>query len=205
MTYHRPADRYTKKAKAEGYAARSVYKLEEIDRRAKLFRAGMTVLDLGAAPGSWTQFVSQRIGAKGRVVALDRVPLRADIGVAANVEFVLLDVFAGDARSLLPGRRFDLVLSDMAPKATGIRDTDLANSFELASRAVEIAAVLLVPAGSLLVKAFHGDGFEELRAAMRRHFGSVRILKPEASRRESSEVYLLAEGRLPDARPDPPA
>ena len=195
MTYKRDPDRFTKKAKKEGFAARSVYKLEEIDRRLRLLRPGLRVLDLGAAPGSWTQYVGPKVGVRGKVVAVDLNPLRVSIG--PQVKAVVLDVFVAsldDFRALGP---FDLVLSDMAPHTTGIRDVDVAHSVELVERGLEIAEAVLAPGGKFLAKIFQGDGFEEVRAKMRRSFDEVRILKPEASKRESIEIYLAALGRKP--------
>jgi len=192
MPYKRPADRYTQKAQREGFAARSVYKLEEIDRRARLFRAGLRVLDLGAAPGSWVQYVAPRVGARGRVVAVDRLPLR--VPASANVTAVELDVLEAPFEAFEAHGPFDVVLSDMAPSTTGIADGDVARSVELVMRAVTVAEKILSPGGSLLAKIFQGDGFDDVRARMRQRFETVRVIKPEATRRESRELYLLAQG-----------
>ncbi len=195
MPYKRDPDRFTRKAKKEGFAARSVYKLEEIDRRIRLLRPGLRVLDLGAAPGSWTQYAGPKVGARGRIVAVDLNPLRVAIG--PQVTAVQLDVFAASLDEFRALGPFDVVLSDMAPHTTGIRDADVARSCELVERALEIASAVLVPGGKFLAKIFQGDGFEEVRAHMRPLFDDVRILKPEASKRESTEIYLAGIGRKP--------
>jgi 23S rRNA (uridine2552-2'-O)-methyltransferase len=195
MPYKRLPDRYTAKAKREGFAARSVYKLEEIDRRLRLFRPGLRVLDLGAAPGSWTQYIAPKVGSKGRVVALDLNPLR--VPIRPNTTAVQMDVLASPIETIAALGTFDVVVSDMAPHTTGIRDADVANSIELVDRALTIAQAVLVPGGTLLAKVFQGEGFVELRARMRQQFQDVRILKPEASKRESVEIYLAGIGRKP--------
>jgi 23S rRNA (uridine2552-2'-O)-methyltransferase len=193
MPYKRQPDRYTARAKKEGFAARSIYKLEEIDRRVRLFRPGQRVLDLGAAPGSWTQYVAPKVGAKGKVVALDLNPLR--VVVPAHVTALQLNVLEAPLDEIAALGVFDVVISDMAPHTTGIRDADSANSAELVSRATDIAARVLVPGGKLLAKIFQGAEFVEVRAKMRQFFDEVRIIKPEASKRESVEIYLVGIGR----------
>lgn len=193
MPYKRPPDRFTVRAKKEGFAARSVYKLEEIDRRVQLFRPGLRVLDLGAAPGSWTQYVAPKVGARGRVVALDLEPLR--VPVPPQVQAQQLDVLAAPLDDFAALGPFDVVISDMAPHTTGIRDTDVAASHELVERAIDIATRVLVPGGKMLAKIFQGEGFERIRAKMREHFAEVRVIKPEASRKQSTEIYLVGIGR----------
>lgn len=193
MPYKRVPDHFTHKAKKEGFAARSVYKLEEIDRRVRLLRPGARVLDLGAAPGSWTQFVAPKVGGRGKVVAVDLNPLR--VTVPPHVTAVILDVLAAPLEDFKALGAFDVVLSDMAPHTTGIRDGDVARSVELVERAIDIAAIVLVPGGKFLAKIFQGDGFEDVRAKMRGLFDDVRIMKPEASKRESIEIYLAGIGR----------
>lgn len=202
MTYKRPADRYTKKAKAEGFAARSVYKLEEIDRRTKLLRPGIRVLDLGAAPGSWTQYVSPKVGSKGRVVAVDLEPLR--VGVGPNVQVLQMDAL-GDISVLDPYGPFDVVLSDMAPHTTGIPFADAARSEELVERVLDVSERLLVPGGTMVAKLFRGEGFEAIRVRMRGLFDEVRVIKPEASRRESVEMFLIGVSRKAPVAPPAPS
>ena len=186
-------DRFTAKAHKEGFAARSIYKLEEIDRRLRLVRQGMRVLDLGAAPGSWTQYLAQKVGGKGAVVALDLNPLR--VAVPAYVQAREMDVLSAPVEEIAALGPFDLVVSDMAPHTTGVRDADVARSVELVERAIVIADASLKPGGALLVKIFQGSGFEDVRALLRARYDEVRIVKPEASRKESSEIYLAGLGR----------
>lgn len=193
MTYKRDPDRFTNRAKKEGFAARSVYKLEEIDKRLKLLKPGSRVLDLGAAPGSWTQYAGPTVGPKGRVVALDLVPLR--VPVLPHVKFLQLDIYATPIEQLQALGPFDVVLSDMAPNTSGVREADVARSEALVECAVDLAAKLLVPNGHVVVKIFQGAGFDEIRAKMRTLFGEVRVVKPEAIRKESKELYLAGLGR----------
>ncbi|MBL8605048.1 MAG: RlmE family RNA methyltransferase [Myxococcales bacterium] len=199
-------DRFTAKAHAEGYPARSVYKLEEIDRRCNtLVRQGMRVLDLGAAPGSWTRYVANKVGPRGKVVALDLNPLK--VATPPYVTRLELDIFktpVGEMAALGP---FDLVLSDMAPHTSGMKEADAWRSVELVERAAEIAEAALVPGGAFVAKIFQGVGFEEIRNRLRLQYGTLRLLKPEASRRESVEIFLVGLSKkgpvasLPSAAP----
>jgi 23S rRNA (uridine2552-2'-O)-methyltransferase len=187
------ADPFVKKAKAAGFRSRAIYKLEELDQREKLLRAGQVCLDLGAAPGAWSQYAVRQLGRKGRVVATDILPMDP----IAGVEFVQGD-FREDAvvaalRALLPPRGVDVVLSDMAPNLSGIDAVDQPRSMYLAELALETAGQVLKPGGSALIKVFQGSGFTELLAAARQRFVKVRMIKPEASRARSPELYLLAK------------
>ena len=186
------ADPYVQRAQAAGWRSRAVFKLEEIDRRAHLLKSGAVCLDLGAAPGAWSQYARQRVGAKGRVVATDLLPM-AEL---AGVEFV-----QGDFReeevferilALLPARGVDLVLSDMAPNLSGVDVIDQPRSMHLAELALAMAERLLKPGGSALIKVFQGAGFKELLQAARGKFSEVKLMKPLASRSRSPESYLLA-------------
>jgi len=171
-----------------------VYKLEDLDRRYRLLRPSIAVLDLGCRPGSWLQYASQRVGRRGSVVGLDRHPLEAPI--PEGVRIVLGDVYdvsADGLRGDLPG--FDVVLSDMAPDTTGIKVTDQARSEALAERALELAQQLLVAGGHVVIKVFQGPGLAALRDRARRMFQKVDLAKPPASRRHSSEIYLVGLGR----------
>lgn len=197
-------DPYTAKAHAEGFPARSVYKLEEIDRRCQLVKPGMRVLDLGAAPGSWSQWISKKVGPRGLVVALDLNPLKVS---APNITAMEVDLFATPPEALAAMGPFDLVVSDIAPHTTGMKDVDAARSEELVARVVEVADATLRKGGSLVAKVFQGAGFVALRDEMRARYDLVRVLKPEASRKQSVEIYLVAQRRKedPPALPPPPA
>ena len=193
------SDRFVQQAKAEGWRSRAVYKLEEADRSARLFRPGMTVVDLGAAPGAWSQYARRRIGPAGRVVASDILPMDA----IAGVEFVPGDfreepVVAAIRQALggdPAGTPADLLLSDMAPNFSGIDAIDQPRAMHLAELALDLSDQVLKPGGSALIKVFQGVGFQELLARARAQFTKVRFLKPEASRARSAETYLLATGR----------
>jgi 23S rRNA (uridine2552-2'-O)-methyltransferase len=187
------SDPFVKKARAQGFRSRAIYKLEELDQREKLLRPGQVCLDLGAAPGAWSQYASRKVGRKGRVVATDILAMNPIVGV----EFVQGD-FREDAviaalLALLPVRGVDLLLSDMAPNLSGIDAVDQPRSLYLAELALDMAEKVLKPGGTALIKVFQGVGFTELLAATRRRFAKVRMLKPEASRARSPELYLLAK------------
>ena len=186
------ADPFVQRAQSEGWRSRAVFKLEEIDRRMKLLKPGAVCLDLGAAPGAWSQYAARRVGARGRVVATDIRPMPELPGV----EFV-----QGDFREpevfdrvvhLLPERQVDVLLSDMAPNLSGVDAIDQPRTMHLAELALEMAARILKPGGNALIKVFQGSGFVELLQDARRQFGRVKLLKPEASRSRSPEMYLLA-------------
>lgn len=222
-------DHYFQQAKREGFAARSAFKLAEIDRKQRLLRAGQRVLDLGCAPGSWLQIAAERVGARGRVVGVDvqevTIALPPQVRVLQGDALsltpeALLEAVAskGAPEETAPGRslddpasqptsgeaaleqvRFDLVLSDMAPKTTGIPSADAARSAELALRALALAEAVLRPGGDLLVKVFQGARLPELRRAFAAAFERVSLEKPAASRSESVEIFLLARGLRPSA------
>lgn len=185
-------DFYFKKAKRENFPARSVYKLQEIDAACHVLQKGAKVLDLGAAPGSWSLAAAQKIGPKGCVVACDLQ--EAGIAFPANVFFRRNDIFnlSEDFTGLLESHGpFDLVMSDMAPATTGSRVTDQARSLELACRALEIARERLRPGGNFVVKIFMGPDTDELLLPMRQLFEKARIFKPKSSRAESREIFYL--------------
>jgi len=191
--YARP-DVFTQRAKAAGYPARSVFKLEEIDRRVRLLRAGMRVLDLGCAPGSWLLFVAKRIGPGGRARGVDLTPL--EIALPPNAQSMVGDVFAPttevDAfvRELAP---YDVVLSDMAPSTSGTRLSDQARSAELVARSLDVAERHLARGGSWVAKLFMSDEMPKLRARVRDLFETERVLRPEGTRAHSTEVFLVGE------------
>ncbi len=195
---YRKPDVYADAAKKQGFAARSVFKLEEIDRRVHLFKGGLRVLDLGAAPGSWSQYAAQKIGQGGRLLAVDRQKLAAKLPPNCRA-------IEGDALTLGPELEafapYDVVLSDMAPNTTGDKSTDKIRSFELFARAVAVAAALGAPGGSFVGKLFMGPQFDEARALLRKHYAKVRILRPEAVRGVSYEVFLVGLDKLEQRNP----
>lgn len=187
-------DPYVQRAQADGYRARAAYKLTEIDERDHLLRPGAVVVDLGAAPGSWCQIAVKRCGPKGRVLALDLLPMEA----VAGVNFLLGD-FTEDAvleefERRLDGARVDVVLSDMAPNLSGVATVNQARSIHLCELALDFAVRHLKPGGQFLVKVFQGEGFMAFRQQMESAFASVQVRKPKASRDRSAEVYLLGKG-----------
>lgn len=188
------ADRFVKRARAEGMRSRAAYKLDEIAGRDALLAPGMVVVDLGAAPGGWSQVAAARISPRGRVVALDILDLPPIPGVTfIRGDFRDVSILT-QLESALDGSKADLVLSDMAPNLSGIASVDQARSMELAELALDFAKKHLKPQGNLLVKLFHGAGYEDYYKALRSSFRSVAARKPEASRSRSSEVYLIAKG-----------
>ncbi len=189
------SDEFVKRANKEGYRSRAAYKLMELDDRDKLIRPGMTVVDLGAAPGSWSQVVVERLKGQGRVIGLDLLEMHSLHGV----EFIRGD-FTEEAvltqlESLLDGQPVDLVVSDMAPNMSGMAVMDQARSMHLVELALEFSRQWLKPGGSFLVKVFIGSGFDELVKSMRPEFDKVMTRKPKASRDRSAETYLLGLGR----------
>ena len=192
MTRKLSRDHYFQKAKKDGYAARSVYKLEELDKKFRLLAKGMRVLDLGASPGSWSQYAWSRVGPKGLIVALDLKPPKEEI---AGVEWIVADVEAMTPGDFLDrGGPFDLLLSDMAPSTTGNKNVDAVRSAALAATAFRLAGQVLKPDGAAAVKVFMGQDFPELMAEVKAGFKRVKTVKPKASLKESREIYLLAWG-----------
>ena len=187
-------DPYVQKAKAEGYRSRAAYKLLELDKKDRLLAPGRLVVDLGAAPGSWSQVAVAKLGARGRVVAVDILPMEPLPGVHfIQGDFREQEVL--DALLLALGRsKADLVISDLAPNISGIAVSDQARAMHLAELALEFARQCLKPGGSLVVKVFQGAGFTEFLGVMRKAFATVGSRKPEASRGRSSEMYLLGKG-----------
>jgi 23S rRNA (uridine2552-2'-O)-methyltransferase len=191
LSYNRK-DFFYKKAKKENYAARSVFKLEEIGKRFQLFKKGQKVLDLGAAPGSWSQYVSEKIGQSGRVLAVDL----QEIGLTLpNVFFVKSDIRELDWENIFLESEikppFDLVISDMAPKTTGIQITDQTRSMDLCEFALSIALTHLKPSGHFICKLFHGGEFEIFRNKIKKEFGKAEVLRPQSTRTHSKEIFLI--------------
>lgn len=189
-------DPYVQMAQKDGYRSRAAYKLLEIDERDHLLKAGMVVVDLGATPGGWSQVAANKIGDKGKVIALDLLPLAP----LARVEFILGDFrednVLAQLEEKLEGKQIGLVISDMAPNISGIDSADQARSIHLAELALEFAAQHLKPGGAFVVKVFQGSGFEEYVKLMRTHFKKVVSRKPKASRDRSSEVYMLGMDKI---------
>ncbi len=187
-------DQYVSRAQAEGWRSRAVFKLIEIQERQHLLRPGAIVVDLGAAPGGWSQYAATLVGDSGRVIAVDLLEMDEIAGV---------DYIRGDFRnevildaviSKVDVAGADLVMSDMAPNISGIRAVDQPRAMELAELAADLAGRILKPGGSLIVKLFHGAGFDEFVRELRGRFDTVRVRKPDASRAESRETYLVATG-----------
>ncbi|MBL8515686.1 MAG: 23S rRNA methyltransferase [Betaproteobacteria bacterium] len=191
------SDPFVKKSKEEGFRSRAVYKLSEIDATERLLRPGMTVIDLGSTPGAWSQWVVKKVGARGKVVAIDLL----DMQPIQGVQFIqgdfsreeglqaVIDAIGGSQSKV------DLVLSDMAPNLTGIALTDQARMFNLAELALEFCREFLKPDGDFVIKVFQGSGYIEFVRAMRELFKKVSVEKPGASRAESGELYLVGKGR----------
>ncbi len=184
-------DEFVKRAQKEGYRARAAYKLIEIDDKDKLIKPGMTVVDLGSTPGSWSQVVVQRLKGQGQVIALDILDMQAIPGVTFIQGDFREDAVLKELENSLNGKKVDLVIADMAPNISGIKDVDLAGSAYLTELALMFSSVWLKPDGHFLVKVFIGSGFEEIVKMMRLQFNKVVTRKPKASRDRSSEVYLL--------------
>lgn len=187
-------DHYVKRAQAEGYRSRASYKLLELIDKDQLVKPGMVVMDLGSAPGSWSQVVAPLVGPRGRVIASDILPMSA----LAQVEFIqgdfTEDAVAEQLLAALNGAKVDLVLSDMSPNISGINAADQASSIYLVELALEMARQVLKPNGNFVAKAFHGEGFDPYLKEVRTSFDKVVIRKPDASRARSREVYIVAKG-----------
>lgn len=193
---YNPKDHYFKKAKELNYAARSVFKLEEMDAKYRLFRPGQVVLDLGCAPGSWSQYSSQKVGDKGRVLGIDLTEVRMSL---ANAVFLQADLRDLNLENVFKEHGFtppfSLVLSDMAPKTTGIRITDQARSAELCELAMHTADRFLATGGNFACKMFHSDEFVSFRDELRKRYNKVEAIKPAATRQISKEIFLLGLGK----------
>jgi len=187
-------DQYVLKSQQEGYRSRAAYKLLQIQEKDRIIKPGMNVVDLGSAPGGWSQVARQFVGSKGKVVALDILPMDQ----LAQVEFIQGD-FQEDSvleelLKVLNNAPVDLVISDMAPNVTGVKAVDQPKSMYLLELAIDLADQVLKPQGALLMKVFQGEGFQPLLAELRKRYQKVISRKPDASRSRSSEVYLLAKG-----------
>ncbi|MEP3857840.1 MAG: 23S rRNA (uridine(2552)-2'-O)-methyltransferase RlmE [Porticoccus sp.] len=188
------SDHYVKRAQQDGYRSRASYKLLELHKKDRLFKPGMTVVDLGAAPGGWSQVAVALVGDKGRVVASDILPMDS----IAGVDFVEGDFteesVLDEILELLEGQQTDLVISDMAPNMSGMKAVDQPRAMYLIELALELACQILKPEGVFVAKVFHGEGFDDFLRDTKRRFQQVVTRKPDASRSRSREVYLVARG-----------
>lgn len=186
-------DKWAKKAKEKGYPARSVFKLMEIQEKYKIIKKGNTVLDLGASPGSWSKYVLNIIGSKGKVVGIDLLPAKIK---HPNFYFFQKDVFEikeNDFKNL-GIEKFDVILSDMAPKTTGDKFRDHVRSIRLVEKALELALNYLKEGGSFIVKIFEGEKLPGLKKQIEKYFKSAKLFKPKSSRKESKEIFIIAQG-----------
>ena len=188
-------DPYVKRAKKDGYRSRSAYKLIELDEENKLLKAGMTVVDLGSAPGGWSQVAAAKVGKNGCVVAIDLLDMEAIPGVTFIKGDFSVPAGLEALSAAFQGRKLDLVLSDMAPNLTGIALTDQVRMFGLAELALDFSRQFLRPGGDVLIKVFQGSGYTEYVKAMREMFDKAVVKKPLSSRAESGELYLLGKAR----------
>lgn len=188
------SDTYVKQARHQGYRSRAVYKLEELDRRDHLLKPGISIVDLGAAPGGWCQYIERKLGGRAKVVALDVLPMDPLPGVTFIQGDFREAVVLEQLEAVLGGTKVDLVLSDMAPNISGVDAADQAGGVHLAELALEFARARLKPAGALVVKLFQGEGFDGFLGNLRKNFAKVALRKPKASRPRSREIYLVARG-----------
>ena len=187
-------DPWVKEATRLGYRSRAAFKLIELADRDKLLRPGMSVVELGAAPGSWTQVLRQRLGPKAAIVAIDLLPMEPVAGVTFVQADFREDEGLAQLESALGGHKLDLVVSDLSPNLSGVEAADQARSVRLGELALEFSRAWLQPGGDLVVKAFQGEGFADFRRALEARFAKVYVRKPQASRDRSREVYIVAKG-----------
>ncbi len=194
--YEKPqkwADHYTQKAKKDNYPARSVYKLQEIQNKTRIIKPGHRILDLGCSPGSWLLYAAQLVGEKGQVMGIDLKPVT--IPLPAHAKAYQGDIYAiDDTLSQAIGYNFDVVMSDMAPDTTGIKDVDAARSHLLCEAALSVAKERLSAGGVFVCKIFHGPDFKSFSDAVRQVFRQHKIFKPESSRKASREIYIIGSG-----------
>lgn len=193
-------DPYVKQAQAQGYRSRAAFKLLEIDAKDRLLRPGMRVLDLGAAPGGWSQVLAARLGNRGQVIALDMLPMDPLPGVLFIQGDFTEESSIEQLNLALAGDLVDLVLSDMAPNVSGMRAVDQPRTIHLCELALDLATRVLQSGGNLVIKTFHGEGFDQLVRELRHCFDRVATRKPDASRTNSRETYLVAKGFRPECR-----
>ena len=179
-------DPYTKKARNENYEARSIYKLQEIEKRERVFDKVKTVIDLGASPGSWTQFCLEKLPANGKIYSIDLKPINVE---DPRIEFVQESIYDWNP----PGIVADLILSDMAPNTSGIADRDVPLSIDLCEQALSVALRMGHAQSKFVTKIFMGSGFEDFQKTMRQHFKTVKLYKPESTRKQSREIYFIGK------------
>ncbi len=189
-------DKWSKKAKEKGYPARSIFKLEEIQNKYQIFRKGDIVLDLGCSPGSWSKYVLKLIGKEGKVIGIDLVLPKISY---PNFHFIQKDVFEITKKDFenLGIEKFDIILSDMAPKTTGTKFVDHMQSIKLVERALELVISYLKKEGTFIAKIFEGEKLPLLKKEIEKHFRSVKLFKPKSSRKESREIFIIAQGFKP--------
>lgn len=189
------SDHYVQKAKQEGWRSRAVYKLQEIDEKDRLFKPGMCVVDLGAAPGGWSQWTTHKVGSGGEVFALDILPVEPFAGVTfIQGDFREEEVYQS-LLDALAGREVDVVISDMAPNMSGNKGVDIPRAMYLVELCIDLADQVLKPNGDLLMKVFQGEGYDSLLKTLRDKYQKVITRKPDSSRSRSKEIYLLARGK----------
>jgi 23S rRNA (uridine2552-2'-O)-methyltransferase len=188
---YNPKDRFFKKAKKEGFVARSVYKLEEIDQKFKIFRPGQMVFDLGASPGSWSQYASQRIGEDGRILGVDLSPMTVSLPNAVFLQSDLRELSLGSILQDHGFSMFDIVMSDMMSNTTGIKSVDQIRSHALCELALSVADQFLKPGGTFICKFFQSGGFENLRKDIKRKYERAEAVKPESTRSISKEIFIV--------------
>lgn len=191
-------DEFVRRSQKEGYRSRAVYKLQEIDEKDKLIRPGITLIDLGAAPGGWSQYAARKLAGKGRIIAMDILPMEPLEGVEFLQGDFLEDAVYQALLTILGNDRPDLVISDMAPNMSGMEAVDIPRAMYMAELALDFARQTLKPGGTLLVKLFQGEGYDAYLKALKSSFSRVITRKPRASRNRSREIYALASGYRAD-------
>ncbi len=187
-------DEYVRRSQQDGYRSRAVYKLIEIDKKDHLVKPGMTVIDLGAAPGGWSEYCVKKLGKNGTMVALDILPMEPIVGVAIVEGDFREDAVFEQLMAIMGNDKADLVISDMAPNISGMGSVDMPRAYYLCELALDLARQVLKPGGALLVKLFQGEGFEDYNKELKSSFSKVVMRKPKASRARSREIYALATG-----------
>lgn len=187
-------DEYVRRSQQDGFRSRAVYKLIEIDKKDRLIKPGMTIIDLGAAPGSWSEYCAGKLGEKGTIVALDILPMEPIDGVNIILGDFREDDVLDTLMAVMDNQKTDLVISDMAPNISGVGSVDMPRAYYLSELALDLAQKTLKPGGALLVKLFQGEGFEVYNQALKASFSKVLMRKPKASRSRSREIYALATG-----------